>query len=190
MAVITKDLLYKSFEDGDRPNATDFKNLIDSTFNGAFSTLGSISVEKLTVDSDGLSALDTFTFTDSVNLEGGFTSTGTATFNGSVVLTGSVNTHDITFGVDGTNSVTFNSDIASSLIPDEPTYTIGTSTKRWGSVYAGGAVHEPITSSTIKVSTDTDLDIDAHHISFEELEIMKDVTLNIYDDTTLKIINV
>jgi|SaaInlStandDraft_2_1057019.scaffolds.fasta_scaffold96711_2 hypothetical protein len=190
MAVITKQQLYKSFENGDRPDETDFQNLIDSTFNGAFSTLGTLSADKLKVDATGLSALDAFTFTDTVNFDSGFTSTGPSVFSGSVILTGSVDTHDIVFGVDGTNSVTFNSDIASNLIPDHPIYTVGASDKRWREIFAGAAVHEPITSSTIKVTESADLTEDAHHISFEELEIIEDVILNIYDEATLKIINV
>ena len=155
MAVLTKQQLYKSFENGDRPDETDFQNLIDSSFNGAFSTLGSLSAEKL-----------------------------------KVVLAGTVQTRNITFGTDDIDSVTFNSDIASNLVPDLPTYTIGTNSKRWAEVFAGGAVHEPVTSSTIKLSVDTDLTSNAHHISFEELEIIDGATLNIYDEGTLNIINV
>jgi hypothetical protein len=189
MAVITKAQLKKSFENGDRPDETDFVNLIDSAFNGAFSTLGSISAEKLRVDSNGLSALDDFTFTNNVTLNT-FTCTGTATLSGATVFAGTVETKNITFGTDDTHSVTFNSDIASNLVADAVTYNIGLSAKRWGSIFATGPVHEPITSSTIKMGVDSDLHMDAHHISFEELEIISNVTLNIYDEAVLNIINV
>lgn len=189
MAVISKKQIKKSFENGDRPTQTDFENLIDSTFNGAFSTLGSVSAEKLRVDTNGLTALDTFTFNDSINTAD-ITSTGTATFSGAVVLEGDVSTKDVTFGTDDTHSITFNADISSNLISDSVSYNVGASNKRWGKLFVTGPVHGPITSSTVKLGVDSDLTMDAHHISFEELEIIDDVTLNIYDNTTLKVINV
>lgn len=189
MAVISKKQIKKSFENGDRPTQTDFENLIDSCFNGAFSTLGSVSAEKLRVDTTGLTALDTFTFADDI-ITGNITATGLVTLSGAVVLEGDVTTKNITFGSDDLHYVSFNADIASNIIADDVIYDVGHEDKRWGKVFATGPVHEPITSSTIRLGVDSDLKSDAHHISFEELEIIADVTLNIYDNTTLKVINV
>lgn len=64
--------------------------------------------------------------------------TGNVTFDG-----------DITFGSDDADSVTFNSDIASNLTPDlTNTYTLGSDSKKWNTLYA-----EAIRGANIVVST-------------------------------------
>ena len=64
--------------------------------------------------------------TTKVNVDGDLHATGDITFDGT-----------ITFGSDSSDSLTFSADIASDIIPDlNETYDLGTSLKRWNSLYS------------------------------------------------------
>ena len=61
-----------------------------------------------------------------VNVDGDLHATGDITFDGS-----------ITFGSNNLDSLTFSADIASNIVPDSnETYDLGTSLKRWNSLYS------------------------------------------------------
>ena len=62
----------------------------------------------------------------------------TANFSGNIVASGSITANgDLVFGDAGTDSVTFNADVASHIIPDATnTYNLGSSSVKWANVYA------------------------------------------------------
>ena len=77
----------------------------------------------------GESSRSTGKFTD-VDLSGNLTVTGNATING-----------NLTFGDADTDSVAFNADVNSHLIPNiDGTYNLGTSSKEWNNAYFDGTV--------------------------------------------------
>jgi len=74
--------------------------------------------------------------TTQVNIDGDLHATGDITFDGS-----------ITFGNNNLDSLTFSADIASHIVPDlNETYDLGTSLKRWNSLYSKNIL---ATSATI-----------------------------------------
>ena len=62
---------------------------------------------------------------------------GTMTINGNLVATGSITANgDLAFGDANTDSITFNADVASSILPDvDATYNLGSSSAKWNNVY-------------------------------------------------------
>jgi hypothetical protein len=62
---------------------------------------------------------------------------GTMTITGNLVATGSITANgDLAFGDANTDSITFNADVASSILPDvDATYNLGSSSAKWNNVY-------------------------------------------------------
>lgn len=72
---------------------------------------------------------------------GDLTVSGTITADGNII-----------FGDSNTDSITFNAEIASDIIPDiDNTYSLGSLTKRWQNVYANNLFSEQISANEIEV---------------------------------------
>lgn len=77
--------------------------------------------------------------TDKVNVNGNLHATGDITWDGT-----------ITFGTDSSDSVSFNSDITSSILPNvDNFYDLGTTLKEWNNLYTVNINADSITSDTL-----------------------------------------
>jgi hypothetical protein len=111
------------------PNQTTNPQVITTQVGTANLRIRSNVVENITLDSDinlAANGLGKVTFTTSrVDVNGNLHAAGDITLDG-----------DIIFGSDDEDNVTFNSDIASNIVPDQTiTYNLGSNTKRWDDVY-------------------------------------------------------
>lgn len=104
-------------------------------------------------------------FTNDSNIEITPTGTGIVTFttstvnvNGSLHATGDV-TWDgtITFGNNDLDNVTFNTDVTSSIIPDNTTYGLGSLSKYWRKLYSVNVNATDITASNIITANNINL---------------------------------
>lgn len=78
---------------------------------------------------------------------------GNMLVNGDVHVTGNISADgDIQIGDEDTDSITFNADITSNLIPDvTDTYNLGTTDKRWNTVFANNIVTDNVVSDNILI---------------------------------------
>jgi hypothetical protein len=111
------------------PNQTTNPQVITTQVGTANLRIRSNVVENITLDSDinlAANGLGKVTFTTTkVDVNGNLHAAGDITLDG-----------DIIFGSDDEDNVTFNSDIASNIVPDQTiTYNLGSNTKRWDDVY-------------------------------------------------------
>ena len=74
--------------------------------------------------------------------------------NGDVHVTGNISADgNIQIGDADTDNITFNADITSNLIPDvTDTYNLGTTDKRWNTVFANDIVTDSVTSDNILIN--------------------------------------
>lgn len=74
--------------------------------------------------------------------------------NGNVHVTGNISADgDIQIGDADTDSITFNADITSNLVPDATeTYNLGSADKRWNNVFANSVFTDNITSDSISIN--------------------------------------
>jgi fibronectin-binding autotransporter adhesin len=111
------------------------------TFTEAPSSTDKIEVRELTTtesvisisNSAGTGMVETSESTANITI-----TAATANFTGNIVASGNITANgDLVFGDAGTDSVTFNADIGSNMIPDgNATRNVGSSASRWNDVYA------------------------------------------------------
>jgi hypothetical protein len=111
------------------PNQATDPQVITTQVGTANLRIRSNFVENITLDSDinlAANGLGKVTFTTTkVEVDGNLHATGDITLDGNII-----------FGSDNEDNVTFNSDIASNIVPDQTiTYDLGSTVKRWDDVY-------------------------------------------------------
>ncbi len=104
-----------------------------------FNTIRTITPNtNLEIRPDGIGTLDIHANT---NVTGSLHATGNITFGG-----------NLTLGNDDSDSVDFNSDVNSHVVPDAPsTYDVGSAIKRWRNLYAGNLNGNLLSSNVIVV---------------------------------------
>lgn len=108
---------------------------LDINFNSIGTTVPNSNVE---IRPDGTGTLEIHANT---NVTGSLHATGDITFGGTLTL-----------GNDNTDSVDFNADIDSHIIPDATsTYDLGTSVKRWRNLYTNNLIGNNLVSNVIVV---------------------------------------
>jgi hypothetical protein len=86
---------------------------------------------------------------------------GTATFANDVVINGNLwvkgdTTGNIQIGTDSADSVVFNADINSGLIPNaDATFNLGSAAQRWNALYTSKIVHDQAATSVTSTSATT-----------------------------------
>lgn len=81
-------------------------------------------------------------YTDKVNITGNLHTTGNITLDGNII-----------FGSDDQDSVTFNSDITSNMVPDiTATYDLGTDLKQWNTLFVNQVVADSVEVDNIVVN--------------------------------------
>jgi hypothetical protein len=86
---------------------------------------------------------------------------GTATFANDVVINGNLwvkgdTTGNIQIGTDSADSVVFNADINSGLIPNaDATFNLGSASQRWNALYTSKIVHDQAATSVTSTSATT-----------------------------------
>jgi hypothetical protein len=109
------------------------------------------------------------TITDKVNINSNTKITGDLEVTGNIQLGGNIN-----IGDEDTDEVVFGADIASSIIPDVTnTYDLGTSLKRWRTLYS-----ETIDVTNLEISGDLDT---------SEISISGNTIATYNDDTNLQL---
>jgi hypothetical protein len=124
-----------------RPNQTTDPTIKAPELQTANLSFTNQKIENLTVDSNielnpNGTGIVKFT-TSTVNIDGTLHATGDVTWDGT-----------ITFGNNNLDSVTFNTDITSSIIPDNSTYGLGSLSKYWQTLYTRNVTATNITSSS------------------------------------------
>jgi len=186
MSIQTGSYLKGRFEDGDSPIGSDFVDLIDSCLNSAVTSLGTEDgTTRVTVHSDGVSAIGSFYVTSDSEVAGDINIQGTTTCNGSLsAQTGQIN--NVTLGHDSDNNITINGRYASDQIPaTDDTYDLGSSTHRYNSGYFGSLLEGCIIAYKQTLSNNLTLSVGTLNICMRELGIIDGVTLNISDSAEL-----
>ena len=115
--------------------------------------------DKLTVDGIEINDNTIRTTESNANLEFDANGTGTieiltdTNIDGNLHVTGNISTDgNITIGDSATDSITFNSKLASDIIPDaDNTYNLGSSPKRWSSAYINNVTAGTINTASLEV---------------------------------------
>ena len=121
-----------------------------------FNTFGSLADSTIQLSPNGTGTVEIYS---DWNSDGNIHATGNITFGGDLVL-----------GDDDTDSVTFNSDLNSDLLPDvNDVSDLGTWHKRWNNIYATNLDSASLETGVLKVDTNviqthyTDLDLQLRH---------------------------
>ena len=111
--------------------------------------------------------------TQHVTASGNISSSGDITAN-NLTLSGDATINgNLTFGNSTSDSISFGAEISSSIIPDaNNAYALGSSTKRWSSIFAHSSSFNYISASTIDVNADT-IRIGGTSFSKTELDNLK-----------------
>lgn len=107
--------------------------------------ISDLLIENITNNSDiNLNSTNRAVFnTSKVNVDGALHATGDITFDG-----------DVTFGTDDTDSVKFEADVSSHIIPDDNiTWDLGSNLKRWANAYITDLYVGNITTTGLNVTT-------------------------------------
>ena len=138
-------------------------------------------------DTQGASGLITFGGTGARTLVQGYgiKLSGDVTASGNISSSGDITANNLTLSGDATingnlifgnsisDSISFGAEISSSIIPDaNNAYALGSSTKRWSSIFAHSSSFNYISASTIDVNADT-IRIGGTSFSKTELDNLK-----------------
>ena len=136
---------------------SEITNNVDSVYLTSADTIfaTSIASDDLKFDFNTIS-----TTTENTNIELRPDGTGVLNIRSNWNITGSLHaTGDITFGGDltlgdeNTDNVNFEADVNSDIMPDQSnTYSLGSSTKRWGSIYSDLLNGQQVNVSTVVVN--------------------------------------
>ena len=146
---------------------------------------GAATVGFITASDVYVSGASTFvgvgTFISNLYVGGGFQVSSTSTFLNVVDFNGYL----VTFGQSSSDEVTFNSKIASNLIPRlDDTYDIGTSNSRWRTVNAGFGTFQNLYSSGI--TTTDSLSIGSTQVISNSRELQNIVSLDAVTTATIE----
>ena len=117
--------------------------------------------------------LKTYGASGHITASGNISASGDITAN-NLTLSGDATINgNLTFGNSISDSVSFGAEISSSIIPDaNNAYALGSSTKRWSSIFAHSSSFNYISASTIDVNADT-IRIGGTSFSKTELDNLK-----------------
>jgi len=187
MAIQPSSYLKGKFEDGDSPVGADFVDLIDSCINSSISSLSANhgETERISLHSDGVSAIGNLYVTENTELKGNITVQGTTTCH-SILSAQTTQLNNVTLGQDSDNTITVNGRYNSHQLPaTDDTYDLGSSTQRYHSGYFGSLLEGCIISYKQILSNNLTLSTDTLNICMRELSIIDSVTLNISDSAEL-----